>query len=54
MFGQVVLDFTGVALIRQAFADEMFRVFPREHGHVTLEPINAAPEVRKMIRRTTG
>lgn len=48
-FRTVVLDFKGVALIGQAFADEVFRVFPLAHPEVELVPLNANKEVSQMI-----
>lgn len=50
-FRCVVLDFSEVASIGQAFADEIFRVFTNEHPEVELVPIHAAAEVQQMIRR---
>lgn len=50
-FSTVVLDFSEVSSIGQAFADEVFRVFANEHPNVELLPINAAPYVQQMIRR---
>jgi anti-sigma regulatory factor (Ser/Thr protein kinase) len=50
-FQHVMLDFTGVATIGQAFADEVFRVFAGEHPEVELVAIHATPEVQQMIRR---
>lgn len=50
-FRHVVLDFSGVASIGQAFADEIFRVFANAHAEVELIAIHAAPEVQQMIRR---
>jgi anti-sigma regulatory factor (Ser/Thr protein kinase) len=50
-FRCVVLDFTGVSMIGQAFADEIFRVFANEHPEVELLAIHAVPEVQQMIRR---
>jgi anti-sigma regulatory factor (Ser/Thr protein kinase) len=50
-FKTVVLDFTGVEQIGQAFADEIFRVFATAHTEVELIPIHAAVEVQQMIAR---
>jgi len=47
--GSVNLDFEGVEIIGQAFADELFRVFPSFHPDIHLEPINTNENVRKMI-----
>lgn len=53
-FRRVVLDFTGVALIGQGFADETFRVFANAHPEIELSAINAEPDVRAMIARAGG
>lgn len=51
LFSDVVLDFRGVPTIGQAFADEVFRVFRNGHPDVTLVPVGANAEVRRMIDR---
>lgn len=53
-FKKVILDFTGVEQIGQAFADQVFRVFAGAHPNVELVPINAGSDVEAMIRRTRG
>ena len=50
-FKIVVLDFSRVASIGQAFADEVFRVFVRRHPEIEITPINAGSEVKRMISR---
>lgn len=50
-FKVVVLDFSGVASIGQAFADEVFRVFKGKHPQVEVVAIHAASEVKRMISR---
>lgn len=50
-FRCVVLDFNGVSMIGQAFADEVFRVFANEHPQVELGVMHTVPEVQQMIRR---
>jgi anti-sigma regulatory factor (Ser/Thr protein kinase) len=50
-FSTVVLDFAGVDAIGQAFADEVFRVFPAEHPGVSLVEINARQAVERMVSR---
>lgn len=50
-FRHVILDFSHVDSIGQAFADEVFRVFARRHPEVELEPMHAVPAVQQMIRR---
>ncbi len=50
-FKTVVLDFTGVEEIGQAFADEIFRVFASSHPEVELNPLHATTEVQQMIVR---
>jgi hypothetical protein len=53
-FKEVLLDFEGVDSIGQAFADEIFRVFPMEHPDVVLWAIHTTPRVRQMIDRAKG
>jgi DNA-binding transcriptional ArsR family regulator/anti-sigma regulatory factor (Ser/Thr protein kinase) len=50
-FKVVVLDFTGVDTIGQAFADEIFRVFAAAHPAVEIVPVFAGPAVSRMIAR---
>ena len=50
-FSTVLLDFRDVPAIGQAFADEVFRVFRREHPEVSIVPINDNPDVKRMVAR---
>lgn len=50
-FKTVILDFTGVEEIGQAFSDEVFRVFHNAHKDTKLVPINMTPAVRDMVSR---
>jgi virulence-associated protein VapD len=50
-FKEVYLDFKDVTEIGQGFADEIFRVFQKDHQNIKLIPINAAPAVLQMINR---
>lgn len=50
-FKEVVLDFSGVERIGQAFADEIFRVYANAHPEVNIQHMNAAPAVERLIRR---
>jgi anti-sigma regulatory factor (Ser/Thr protein kinase) len=50
-FRTVVLDFQGVDAIGQAFADEVFRVFPSLHPEIKIAEINARSAVKRMISR---
>ncbi|MBE7419183.1 MAG: DUF4325 domain-containing protein [Ideonella sp.] len=50
-FKIVMLDFSGVASVGQAFADEVFRVFRLKHPEVELIPMHASSEVKRMISR---
>ena len=47
----VMLDFDDVDAIGQAFADEIFRVFPARHPEVSVVEIKASTPVKKMISR---
>ena len=51
MFKTVVFDFDGVDTIGQAFADEIFRVFAKEHPEINLFHLKANKEVEQMIQR---
>jgi hypothetical protein len=53
-FRRVGLDFAGVELIGQGFADEVFRVFANSHPEVALSAIDAVPAVHAMIVRAGG
>ncbi|MBI1814114.1 MAG: STAS-like domain-containing protein [Deltaproteobacteria bacterium] len=48
-FREVVLDFSGVESIGQGFADEIFRVFAREHPDIHIWQVNASSDVVRMI-----
>ena len=53
-FVEVVLDFAGVTEIGPAFADEIFRVYKREHPNVHLYPLDANFNVTRAIERAEG
>jgi anti-sigma regulatory factor (Ser/Thr protein kinase) len=53
-FKEVVLDFERVEVIGQAFADEVFRVYPGQNPHVHLTPINTNEQVWRMVLRAVG
>ena len=48
-FSQVIFDFTGVDMIGQAFADQIFRVFAAEHPNVELIPMRANGHIMGLI-----
>lgn len=50
-FKTVILDFSGVEEIGQAFADEIFRVFALSHPEVSLTSIHVTAVVQQMIAR---
>lgn len=50
-FENVTLDFKGVRLVGQGFADEVFRVFNKKHPHIQFNVINANEDVSFMIER---
>lgn len=50
-FDEILLDFAGVETIGQAFADEIFRVFQRQHPDIELVHVNTNPMVKRMILR---
>ncbi|MCL2296703.1 MAG: DUF4325 domain-containing protein [Proteobacteria bacterium] len=53
-FKHIELDFSGIDMIGQAFADEVFRVFKNNHPDISLKPVNTSDEVRKMIGRVNS
>jgi biotin operon repressor len=50
-FKIVMLDFSGVETIGQAFADEVFRVFHAAHSQIELVPFRMTPAVEGMVKR---
>jgi anti-sigma regulatory factor (Ser/Thr protein kinase) len=50
-FARVIFDFAHVEAIGQAFADEIFRVFRRQHPEIEINHINSNQIVSQMIRR---
>lgn len=50
-FKVVIFDFEGVESIGQAFADEVFRVFSKQHSGIELLHVNACKDVEQMISR---
>lgn len=52
-FKTVVFDFSEVSSIGQAFADEIFRVFPQEYPQIEIFHIRANSEVERMIQRVS-
>ncbi|MDI6757965.1 MAG: DUF4325 domain-containing protein, partial [Endomicrobiia bacterium] len=49
-FKRITLDFKGVSTIGQAFADEIFRVWPSSHSGVAVDYLNAGENVETMIK----
>lgn len=50
-FRTVILDFSGIQEIGQAFADELFRVYANSHPDVELIPENITEQVERMWLR---
>lgn len=53
-FKSVILDFTAVQEIGQAFADEIFRVYANNHPDVDLLPQNMTEQVERMWLRAVS
>lgn len=49
-FREVILDFTGVKSIGQGFADEVFRVFRRQHPQTIIRAENVPPVIETVLR----
>lgn len=59
LFSDILFDFQGVATIGQGFADEVFRVYQRQHPESVLNWAHVTSDIERMIRRaraglTTG
>ncbi|HSZ56231.1 MAG TPA: DUF4325 domain-containing protein, partial [Tepidisphaeraceae bacterium] len=50
-FDEIILDFDGIEVIGQGFADEIFRVFALEHPNIKLYALKANSQVQGMIDR---
>jgi hypothetical protein len=50
-FRHVILDFQGVTLVGQGFADEIFRVWHRDHPDIELKAENMIAPVAFMVER---
>jgi len=51
LFKEAILDFQDIKYIGQAFADEIFRVFPKMNPDTKIAAINANDEIQSMINR---
>jgi len=51
LFKEVTLDFKDIEYIGQAFADEIFRVFPNMNTDTMIQEINTNTDVQNMINR---
>ena len=49
--GDVILDFKGVELVGQGFADEIFRVWARMHPETHFVPVSMCEPVAFMVER---
>jgi len=50
-FSHIILDFTEVVNIGQAFADEIFRVFQNKHPSIKISAVNMQENVAFMVNR---
>jgi anti-sigma regulatory factor (Ser/Thr protein kinase) len=53
-FKEVVLDFKKVNAVGQGFADEVFRVWQRDHPHIRLSVRKANENIQFMIKHVSG
>jgi hypothetical protein len=53
-FKTVLFDFSEVQTIGQAFTDEVFRVFVKQHPEIRIVPINGNEAVNQMIKRAVS
>jgi len=52
-FKEITLDFKGVKIIGQGFADEVFRVFKNKHPDIVLKVENLNPILESAIKHVT-
>jgi anti-sigma regulatory factor (Ser/Thr protein kinase) len=50
-FEEIILDFKGVPTVGQGFADEIFRVFKKDHPDIKITAINCNENIDFMIKR---
>jgi excisionase family DNA binding protein len=50
-FQEVEVDFEGVREVGQGFVDELLRVWPSQHPHTRIVPVNMNRAVNAMVRR---
>ena len=48
-FRHAEIDFSGVTEVGHSFADELFRVFARQHPDIELVPANMSPRVAQLV-----
>jgi hypothetical protein len=48
-FHEVCVDFKGIKLIGDSFADEIFRVFQNQHPNLKIECINANVHIENLV-----
>lgn len=48
-FEEIIIDFSGVKMIGQGFADQIFRVFQKQHPHIKIESVNTSEAIQAMI-----
>ena len=51
-FKIILLDFDGVPVVGQAFADEIYRVFKNAHPDIEIKESNMSEGVRFMVERS--
>ena len=51
-FKHIILDFKGIRMIGQGFADEVFRVYQQKHPNIQLTYVNANQDITFMIERS--
>jgi DNA-binding transcriptional ArsR family regulator len=49
-FREIVLDFEGVKAVGQGFADEVFRIFRRDHPATEIRVVNLSPSLEPALR----
>lgn len=53
-FRHAEIDFDGVTEVSHSFADELFRVFARQHPEIRLVPANMSPRISMLVQSVTA
>ena len=53
-YKELVIDFRGIEFLGRGFADEVFRVFQKEHPEIKITPLHASTSMLARVRPRGG